>query len=211
MLDKLQNKLSTELSNEELLKLLDTKLSNKKQFKNPYLNFISKYNIQSGIFEVTVQVLLQLYNVDHPRVKQQGFTRNFKKYIDWKKNRHQLVFLINKDILEISASVEKLLEPKNKSAKKTRDRKRHIESFLETFNLKPGNNSIETAVLVDLYDRWCYTYKRKKIHMNEFYGLLPIYLPLVNKKYYKVHDDLFKVVSLETIKRITKRNAKEKV
>ncbi len=206
------NKLSTELSNEELLNLLETKdLSNKKEYENPYLNFISKYNIQSGTFEVPTKVLLELYQIDHPRVGQTGFTKNLKKYIDWKMNRNILTFLINKNILEISSSVEKLLKKRKPGNKVVRDRKRHMEAFLETFNLKPGNTSIEVAVLVDLYDRWCYKYKRKKIHNNEFYSLLPIYLPYVNKKYYKVHDDLFKVVSLETIKRITNRNAKKEI
>lgn len=203
-------KLQTELTNEELLKLLETETTNKLTFKNPYLNFISKYNIKTGTFEVPTQVLLELFNVDNPRIGRNSFTKNMKKYIDWKLNRNNLVFLIDKDLLEISKTVENLILKKPKAAKIVRNRKRHIEAFLQAYNLKPGDNSVPISILIDLYDRWCYKYKRKKISIGEFQNLIPIYLPLINGKYYKVHDDLFKIISLETIKSIIRRRANAK-
>ncbi len=214
-LPNLQNKLATELTNEELLKLLEgqSKTEVKRPLKNTYLNFINKYNLQPGQQRVPTKLLYKLYKIDNPKADQKTFTKNMKKYLDFSSGHHDNVifFLLNKSLLEVGKSIEDMLTKKPTSKKQVRNRRNHIEDFLKAFNLKPGNNSITVAVLIDLYDRWCYKYKRKKVHISELVNLIQIYIPIVNKKYYKVHDDLFKVVSLETIKRISNRsNVKEK-
>lgn len=198
-------KLQTELSNDELFDLLqNNEESSKPALKNKYLNFISKYNIQSGTSEVPTSILLELFKFDYPKISSQAFVINMKKYIEWETHRNRTIFFINKSLLEISKSLDDLINPPSKP-KKVRDRKKHIEDYLKYFNLKPGNNSIEPSILFDLYDRWCYKYKRKRITHKEFYAYLKLYLPLVNEKYHNVHDDLFKIISLKTIKGIKRK------
>jgi len=207
----LRNKLATELTNEQLLKLLETKTEVKKQYKNPYLTFISKYNIINGKNMVHSDMLFKLFKFDNPKANQATFNYNLKKYLIYEHtNRKGTYYFIEQSVLDIGKSIEDMLKKKPVSKKQVRNRRKHIEDFLKALNLKPGNNSLTMSVLFDLYDSWCYKYKRKKIGIGEFANLIPIYIPVVNKKYYKVHDDLFKVVSLETIKRISNRNVKEK-
>jgi hypothetical protein len=205
-------KITTQLSDEELLNLVDSPESYKRPYKSRYLAFISKYNISPGKHEVFTKALFELFKQDNPDISPEKFTRNLSKFLPTKRSDYTL-FLINKNTLDIGKDIEeKLFAGRPVSARKVRNQRRHIEAFLEHFKLQPGIVSISLQVFIDIYSKWCYKYKRKKLNPREFRHLLSIYLPEVHirkLRHFKVHKSLFEVVPQETINRIAKSAKKE--
>ena len=191
------NKLLTELSNEELLKLVESGPS-KRSYNSRYLTFISKYNIQPGESKVLSKALYELFKLDNPDITHQTFTRNLAKYI--KKTKRDY-FLINKSVLDIGKELETILFPiRVAKIRKVRNQRRHIEEFLKHFQLSPGNNLVSLQIFLDIYDAWCYKYKRKKLNDREFRHLLSIFLPEVQIKklvHFNVADSFFKTVKIK--------------
>lgn len=202
----MQNKLLTELSNEELLKLIEKEGPSKRAYNSRYLSFISKYNIQPGESKVLSKALYELFKLDNPDISHEKFTKNLGKYIQKTKRQY---FLINKSLLDIGKELETILFPIHVAkVRKVRNQRKHIEKFLEHFKLSPGNNSVSLQVLLDIYDLWCYKYKRKKLNDREFRHLLSIYLPEIHIKklrHFKVADTFFETVK---IKRNEEKNKK---
>lgn len=207
-----KRKLQTQLTDEELLNLASNSDPLKRNYKSKYLTFISKYNLSPGKHEVFTKALYELFKQDYPDITPEKFTKNLSKFLPTKKSDFTL-FLINKNTLDIGKDLEdKLFAGRPVKIKKIRNQRKHIEAFLEHFKLKPGNCSVSLQVFLDLYDSFCYKYKRKKLNDREFRHLLSIYLPEIHirkLRHFQVHKSLFEVVPSKTIKRIANRSAKK--
>lgn len=217
-------KLPTEIDTQDLLKLLETNSTielkpikkAKQVFTDKVHSFISKYNIKPGENPVLSKTLYKLFNLEFPEYGIQRFTRRMKYLLPFDTIKKNTLFLIDKDILDISKSVEKLVfKTNNKVIAKKRNYKRHIEAYIKFFKLSPGQNAISFIILDDLYDRWTYKTKKKKI-FGSLSKLLKMYLPyqMHNKAlYFLVNNEIFKVVSkrqLEIIKKSKINEQKEK-
>lgn len=194
-----QKKLPSQLSDEELLDLINNSTGTvKRAYNTPYLNFLSKYNIQPGPTKVLSKTLYQLFKQDYPDINHIKFTRRLSNYIEKSKDGY---FLINKSILEIGRQIEAILFPPHVSnVRKVRNQRKHIEAFLEYFKLKPGDNSVSLQVFLDIYSVYCYKEKKKKLNDREFRHLLSIYLPEVHirkLRHFKVADSFFTTVKIK--------------
>lgn len=206
-------KLQTELTDEELLKLLEDesvevlgKTVPKKQHKLiKVMDFVSKYNIKSGNFKIFTGTLYQLFKLEYPDVTDKSFTYQMRKLVPSEKHRRYTVFFINKDLLDISKSVQHFLTDKKQQISRKRNLKRHIEGFINFFKLSPGSNAVQFEILADLYDLWTYKTKKKKLKDSTVATLLKLYIPhekIKERRYFKLDNGIFKVVSERQLKNI---------
>lgn len=210
----MKKKIATELTDQELIAQLNEDVEvvddqpRKLQHKfTKVLDFVSKYNIKSGNNEVESKILFELFKIDYPDVGLKSFIFQLKRILPYKRPRNIVLFQIDKNSMEITNSVKQhYLAPKNQISRQ-RNMKRHIEGFMKYFKIKPGNNAVNFKIIADLYDRWTYKFKKKKVSDQTLSTLLKLYLEFYKAsnntdRYFKVHDDIFTVVSERQLKNI---------
>lgn len=207
-------KLTTELTDQELIaqltntnEVVGNQPKRQEHKFTKVLDFVSKYNIKSGNNEITSKILFELFKIDYPEVGLKSFVFQLKKLLPYKRPRHITIFLIDKNQLEITNAVkENFITPKA-TITRQRNMKRHVEGFMKYFKIKPGNNAINFKIIADLYDRWTYKFKKKKVSDQTLSTLLKLYLEFYihsnnTDRYFKVHDDIFTVVTERQMRNI---------
>lgn len=217
-------KLATELTNDELLKALNEGTIgdgpvdrmhiavNELKFSDKIHAFISKYNIRPGEHKILSKQLYVLFKQDYPEYSLGYFTRRISNILPSERtSMNRTLLFIDKNVLDISKSVEKKFIKTSSTVSRQRNHKRHIEAFLKFFKIAPGTNAITFTIVADLYDRWTYKTKKKRMTNNILSTLLQMYLPHKkhnNERYFHINNDIFKVVSKRQLQTIRK-NAKK--
>lgn len=212
----MKKKLTTELTTEELLNQLestDIQVEGKRKVTqhkfHKILDFISKYNIKSGNNPITSKILFELFKLEYPEVQFKSFVFQMKRLLPYKRPRHVVIFYIDKNQLDVTDAIKRhYITPKTVISRQ-RNLKKHVESFIKYFNLNPGNNAINFKIVVDLYDRWTYKFKKKKVSNQVLSNLLKHYFEFYKHsnntdRYFKFDNGIFKVISERQLRNMGK-------
>lgn len=188
------------LTEEELLEQLNGEATIETS-GNEILLFISTYNIQPGKESVAVRLLYRLYK---------NWSKNLMSLSSFSKEMH-LIFNgqqsrlnINQKALKLSKMAQEAFLKKNRPKTKSPHYKAHIELFMKQCGVSKGRFWLESAILFDLYDEWCYSNNRRtQLNVNTLTSLLKIYL-----KYKRVKNTL---IVFAVDKSITKHISNERI
>ncbi len=180
-------KLPSELSEEELLKALESEEEIIPQAPNNVVAFLLFYNITPGAFPVKSSVLYKLYT-KHTKepIGNFKFSVEAGKYIPHVNS----YFNINMSAFKIADKTFQLISKTKQNATSPRYR-RHFENFLKANNLEDGNIFVNLDDLYEEYQKWCYSIKRRRNMGKAIFGqLLKLYIKkeklVKGKKYYSI-------------------------
>lgn len=173
-------KLPNSLTTEELLELADKPNKEAEVLetsKNDVLRFLTTYNIKPGKQTVKKRLLYDLYRKwsDDP-LESKNFNLEVGKYLLVHFKGIQAYYCINRKGFRLAMDIEELYLKHSKDKTKVIGYKKHFDSFLKHYELKPGKYYIETFVLYTLYDKW--TYKNganNPLGYNQFYNFCKLY------------------------------------
>lgn len=188
--DNSTKKLPSELSEEELLKSLDSDEVIIPQAANNVVAFLLFYNIEPGAFPVRANVLYKLYTKHTKDPVPPGvFSREVGNYI---KNVASY-FHINKCSFKIADKTFQLLQSRTKT-KTTLTFKRHYENFIKGCDFQTGGFWTCSNAFYETYKTWCKKVgRRNPIAINSFNKLCKVYFSekiVKNKKYYGINRKL---------------------
>lgn len=193
-------KLPVNLSNEDLIKDLDSSpipldqsISLKSKREDSVIKFLQFYNIEPGKHLMKTKTLYGLYKkfIKDPLTRQ-SFCIQMNKFLNLKSlnDTRETYYLINQKALNISEKALSLLGDDLKQLRFKNKARQHFESFIERYNIKPGNEDsfiwLSYDVLYDLYDEWTYNNSKRaplsKKHLRKICGM---YFPEIKKMQYK--------------------------
>lgn len=216
-----QRKTPTDHSVEELLGSLDSKETSEEYIPNTVLNFISAYKITPGKDAVSHRVLYQLYRLwCKDAVSKEIFELEMAKYFIIHQKGPRFYYLINQKALDLSKKAFKLILDSTTDRTKSPPWKKHFESFLSKYDLKPGDYYLESFVLYDLYDQYVYETKKKQpLGEDQFYNFCKLYftdkrLTSNRVSWFGVDKSIKKYVTddkLKTLRESRTKNAKKEV
>lgn len=183
------NKLPSELSEEELLKSLESEEEIIPQAANNVVAFLLFYNIEPGVFPVKSRVLYKLYTkYTKEPVPVQVFSLEVGNYI---KNVTGYLH-INKSAFKIADKTFELLQKRNYQTSPIL--KRHYENFIKTYNFQIGSIWTCSNDLYQEYRNWCKKVgRRRPISKMNFNKLCILYFKekiVKGKKYYGINRKL---------------------
>jgi len=178
----MSKKALTELTDEELNKLLDNTIeSNTISGINDINEFISTYNIKSGSFRIPTKLLYKIYKSwSKDPLRGKTFTNNLTDLFPVIRYGSGFMLCLNKDVWNLKEDFNKHFKPLNKT--KNKNYKEHFDNFLKHYNIENGSFFIKDSVLYNLYDKW--TYKNKKRHPlgeAQFINFCRLYFPKFKK------------------------------
>lgn len=154
------NKPLNSLSVEELLSRLDTAEDNAiTASEDPYVNFLSFFNIVQGEQAVRAHFLLDLYN---------NWSKQPVKIVEFKQGLERLIFrrlnyfYIDKSALNLTEAAIKHFLEKPLPKKNKRRGTDNFPLFLKALSINDGPKWVESFVLYYLYDK--YAYDRRHMH-----------------------------------------------
>lgn len=197
------NKLITELTEEELLKLLEDKEGdnfNLTDYKNDLLEFISFYQLRPGTNKVTPAILFELYKLWSKKpIKQKAFTKQMGEMLPTERTFSLRYYLLNCPQNSVLGYVIKYLKTHNKTHSKVY--KQHFDNFLKKYEIKNGSFFIKDFVLFDLYDQWVYQIrKRRPFSYNQFQNFCKLYFEhkyIEPNNWYGVDQSIIRYLSEE--------------
>lgn len=174
-------KLPNSLTNKELLDSIKDVSNDEpvilETHSNDVLKFLTTYNIKPGKQLVMKRLLYDLYRKwSKMPVDPRKFTFEVGKYLLLHGTRRPCYF-INREGFTLAQEIEKLYIQHTKDKTKIVNYKRHFDSFLNYYGLKPGNYYIESYVLYNLYDKWVYKNgnQRHPLGSNQFHSFCKLY------------------------------------
>lgn len=178
----MSKKVLTELSDEELNKLLDNSIeSNTVYITNDINDFISTFNIKSGSYRVPSKLLYKIYmQWSKDPLRPKTFTNCLTDLFPVIRYGVGNLFCLNKDVFKLKEEYQKSFKPLDKT--KSKSYKNHFDSFLNHYKIKKGGFFIKDSVLYNLYDKW--TYKNKNRHplgKTQFINFCRFYFPKFKK------------------------------
>jgi hypothetical protein len=172
--------------------------------------FLITYGIKSGESTIKSRLLYELYKcwTKTPLTKTQ-FEKHVTKYLINSSRSGQTVYLIDKDAFKIGEEIQKFLIPNNKT--KSKSYKKHFETYLTKYNIKPGTYWLESYILYFLYDKWIYSIKKKApLGEKQFFNFCKLYFKYKRNDSSRVmwfgldKESLMKTVTEDQLRRIRK-------
>lgn len=201
----------TELTEEELLSLLDSKVEAKgPQQRHDVTDFISVYGIKSGNHKVKIRLLYTLYKI---------WSKNPIK-VTWFTKVIGLLFLTDSNnfvsidfpALELFKQYEKTKIKSNKTNK--RGYKEHFDKYIKRHSIISGGLYIKDVVLFNIYDKWIYSTKNKKsLGLNQLNNFLKLYFKykLIDGNYwYGLDKSIEQYLTTDLINIMRKQNVTNK-
>jgi hypothetical protein len=179
---KRMKKKINEYSIEELSKLAESTEDTKTEriiedAGTDVLSFVTFYNLKAGRDVVPQKTIYFLYKEwSKTPLPKKTFEIELSKYLVPNQIGGVIVYRINKKATEISAKAWELILLKSREATKIPQIKKHFELFCKAYDIKPGDYFVQSFVLYDMYDEFCYKTK-KKTHMGpqEFHNVCEVY------------------------------------
>jgi hypothetical protein len=189
-----KKKLNSDLSIEELLKALngdsDEDADNADEIisSNPVFAFIQTFEIKEGKHRVSCSLMYDLFKQwdKFSSLNNVQFFTEFQKYfrvenIASRYHRNRF-YLVNKDLFEIVKHVETYKRPQFIDNIRFKAYKKHIESFFEQKDIKPGDLYIESDVFYHIYDTWVYKKEiKRQLSHRHFSAVCKLYF--TNKRF----------------------------
>lgn len=145
----------TELSDQELLKLVEQEKSNQVVYDwpNDVMEFISVYNLKQGTEAITTKLLYRLYKFwSKEPVLRQTFSNAIMDIFPSSRIGESVTILLDEKALNISNEVNKYLKRFDKT--KSKNWTKHFTTYLDHYSIKKGGLFIKNNVLFNLYDKW---------------------------------------------------------
>lgn len=162
---KHKSKLTSELSEDELLKLIqesDDTEDSSLNYKNNILEFISAYNIKRGKERVSKRIMYALYRAwSINAVTNSIFTTEMTKFFDTYYYRDKVYYLLDKKALKLASETYNLLKTPDKV--KFKAWANHFHKFLDYYNIKKGSYYVKDKFVYELYSRFLTITSEKKI------------------------------------------------
>ena len=170
------SKLPSALSDEELLKQLDSPEQIQKEAPNNVVSFLLFFKIEPGAFLVKKHVLYTLYlGYTKESVGRVEFDREVGNYILSKIYRGCPYFYINYNSFDIGSKTFELFQ-KSKHITKSPRFNSHFKNFIQANNLEDGNHWIPAQLFYQEYREWCKTINRQRpLSRTNFYKFLKLY------------------------------------
>ena len=166
-----KSKLPSALSTEELLEIaskntpiddIDTSESGI-EAPNDAVKFLLRFNLRPGGFPIQCSLLYKLYTAStHNSVSRHTFGTQCGLYLYQRQIGTKNYYLINEPAFTLSTRAFKLIAKKKKNPLTKPTYQKHFESFLKHHNLKKGKTYIPFYALYHIYDKWCFSIKRKQ-------------------------------------------------
>lgn len=175
------NKLPSNLTEEDLINLLNNDNSSQKSDKNQnnlptVLQFLAVFEIKPGKNPIKSTGLYKLFKkwAGHTEYTQNQFTLEVGQYIE---HTRKGFFLIDQDTFKISQRILHQINQKKPKRNLTVNKlKEHLDKFIIDNNLKRGNNWIDLEEFHKFYWTWAYkTKKAKRIYFNDFCKVIKLY------------------------------------
>lgn len=212
--------LPTSLTEEELLKLLEEQNPELSQpvienTNNDIIPFLSMNNITPGLFKINKRLLYAIYrNWSKAPISSFSFSLGTGIFLQSFRSGGEY-FLINQDPLVLAKAsyskigrIDKTKSPKWKS---------HFENFLNKYSIKSGSSWLESSILYYLYDKWCYSIKKKQqIGEKQFMNMCKLYFTKTkidgsDAIWFGLHDSIEQAFEPGQIERLRKvHNEKRK-
>jgi hypothetical protein len=206
-------KLTNKLSDEEITSLIENIGNVDKEVINiaekdstDIIEFISFFQFEDGDYLVTDALIYKLYySWSQLKLNKTDFFTTFHQYFT-RVTRNK--FSINKDKLNVSESLFKFLTVIPSKKKVPPTYLHHGNLYLRKYDIKPGENKINSEVLYYLYDLWTYKTKYKNpLNRSYFYRVLRlnnfkrqgIFPP---KIYFFLDNGIFNHITMEEINKI---------
>lgn len=203
-------KIITELSEEELLKLLENTDNNSGpifHFQNDVIDFLSFYAIRSGKFKVPCKNLFLLYRRwSKAPLKSAPFTSQMTDLFE-SKGRHRVVLLLNRSAFDLKNEYNKYLKRQQKT--KRPNWKKHFDAYLNFYSIEKGGLFIKDVVLYNLYDKWTYkNNSRNPISFFQFVNFCKVYfkVKLINHHHwFAINKKIIQHLSENHLEELKKR------
>lgn len=183
-----RRKTPAQYTTEELLKGIEQsepKLSETEELiiypnlNNDVSTFLSVYDIQPGKDTVPHRTLYELYKVwSKNPISKDKFELEIGKYLLSHLKGPKRYYLINQKALRLTKAAWEFILKRSIDKTKSPPWKRHFDSFIEKYSIKPGNYFLESYVLYDLYDQYVYEIgKKQPLGEHQFINFCRIYFP----------------------------------
>lgn len=177
----MSNKLPNEISDADLLELLNSKADHKYIVTSSLTNddivmFLSTFNIKPGKEPIQARGLYKLYkDWSKSPINQYSFAHTLNKYY----KRQGLYYLINLDVLDLAKSALDIIKKPNKRKTVRKSWRIHFQSFVDRYSLKSGNFYVNDFILYYLYDKWTYDNRvRGRLGKEQFNEFCKLYFKL---------------------------------
>lgn len=164
---------------DELIKIAQTESKEKQAYHhlNDISSFVHFIKINPGSNAVSFKTLYNLYrDWSNNPVKKYTFNNQLKTSYSYKQIGIHKYYFFDKTELDLREILNAEKQRKVKDYTKTKSKKNHFDSFLNFYNIKPGDYYIEDFVLYNLYDKWTYKNKNKSpFSMKNFRGFCNLY------------------------------------
>ena len=210
-------KLPSEFTTEELLELAKDTTFNKEERDvitehiNDVVPFLSHFDIKPGTDIITKRFFYNLYKEwsTNPILKA-SFDDIISQYFLIHQKGNKYYYLINKNSLQLSKRLYKLILERTVDKTKSKNYKNHFDSFLTANKVKAGNYWIESFILYYLYDKWTYKNKNNNpLGRNQFFNFCTLYFKHKRRtsnrlQWFAVNKSILKHFTSEQLERIRK-------
>lgn len=207
----MKSKNLTELTDAELLELIENPVSSPNTITNNIIDFISVYNLKTGDEPIKIRLLYNLYkawtkNPLSPRIFSNTLTNLFTS----KQSAGNTLVYLNKSAINVHTEVLKLVEPADKTRQKGWTD--HFNKYLLHYGIKKGGLFIANNVLYNLYDKWTYkNNNRRPLGPNQFNNFCKVFFEYKNvqgRLWFKIDKSIEQHLTEDLIKLMYKKKAK---
>lgn len=208
------NKKLNDLTEEELLSVLEGSTVKVHAAPNDILEFVDFYKLQPGEEKVTGKLLYNLYLKwsKNPVSKMTFHVTMYELFPRYRNNNLQ-IFLLNLNAINLKQETFKFLNIPDETKKKWR--KEHFDEYLYYYNLKSGRLFLKDIILYKLYKLWCSkTRKTRPLGFRQFINFCKLYFrkhKLIKRHYwFAVNTQVKSHLTEDMIKEMSSTNAPKK-
>lgn len=199
------NKLPTQLTVEELQLIAAKADSVVSEEVDPFLLFISTFNITSGKYRVHTSILNKLYNAwaTEP-LNSKTFGLRMSKFF---KNVNTF-YLLSSSTRNFLLAIETYKKKRSKRTKTNLEVcKNMVEEWMTIYSVRAGGTWVSSHILFYLYKRhWCSKKKTDYTSLRIFSNLLKLYFPYKHTHNYglsfKIHDSVRNALTAKELEQL---------
>lgn len=208
-----KNRLLSDISDEELISLIDKDNSQNNEYRNDVLEFLSAHGFRQGSERIKKSIISDLYKEwSQNPISGHALGLELSRCFECSGNYYHI------DKTSISL-LNKLFEKKRSSRKiASKKWKQHFENYLKHYNITPGTFFVKNEVLYNLYDKWTYKNGNKNpLGSDQFLSFCTIHFKVKVARHYhwfgvnrSIFDHLDEELINELLKKKVNKNAKTK-
>jgi len=208
----------TEISSEDLLKVLEDNKDIKEEtnviYKNDIIDFISQFNLKQGEEKISTRLLYSIYKPwSKLKLSKKTFTFNLRSFflLTEGNDNKELMVLLNLDYNQLLKKT--LINSKKKVKTRRKFYKEHFESYLMKYSIKKGSFFVKDSILYNLYDKWIYSFKKRNplniTQINAFFKIFNFSSKIIdNDSWFGVDKSIIQHLSKDNLAKMRKHAEK---